>query len=325
MRAELARRPLRAVQPDGKPARLLLHRKAPRAQAQPYALRAEEILDGERYVLVFAPDEPRTHLHHRDAAAEAADHLRELESYVAPADDEQVLRQEPDVHHRHVGQVRHGVEPRHRRNERPAADVDKDPVRREAVAVHLHRRRTAETRMSAKDLGAFQAGYPLLHVLARSRDDRVFACLDARHVDARPAVDAHPVLAGAPRQVRGIGARDHSLGRRAAVVHAGPAELSLLDHRYLHAGAGEARGESRARLASTDDERVEGSLRRHDRLPFPRFVVTSMHLTSTWRPGSVEPKRPRKLEACHKRVRSMRRDLRVSSAPDPRDGTPRRL
>ena len=54
-----------------------------------------------------------------------------------------------------------------------------------------------------------------------------------------------------------MGAGDERLGGGAAVVDAGAAELRLLDHRHLHAGAGKARGEGGAGLAGADDEGVE--------------------------------------------------------------------
>ena len=50
-------------------------------------------------------DDARRHLDDGDAAAEAPVHLREFESDVAAADDDQVLRQEIDVHHAGARQI----------------------------------------------------------------------------------------------------------------------------------------------------------------------------------------------------------------------------
>ena len=71
----------------------------------------------------------RAHLDDGDAAAEAAEHLRELEPDVAAADDHEMRRDEVEIHHRDVRQIGHRIEPRHLRDQRPAADVDEDLVR----------------------------------------------------------------------------------------------------------------------------------------------------------------------------------------------------
>ena len=60
--------------------------------------------------------------------------------------------------------------------------------------------------------------------------------------------------------MRGIGAGDQRLGRRAAGVDAGAAEQVALDQRDLHAGAGQPAGERRPGLAGADDDRVEGAV-----------------------------------------------------------------
>ena len=86
--------------------------------------------------------------------------------------------------------------------------------------------------------------------------DLVLARLDARHVDGDGATDADAELGGAARQMRGVGARDHRLGRDAAGVDAGAAEPTALDDRDLHAGAGEAAGDERPGLPGADDDGV---------------------------------------------------------------------
>ena len=64
------------------------------------ALGLEDLLHRLRDVLVLARDQARRHLDDGDRAAEAAEHLPELEADVAAADHDQVLRHEVDVHHR---------------------------------------------------------------------------------------------------------------------------------------------------------------------------------------------------------------------------------
>src|SRR4029453_2368930 len=51
-------------------------------------------------VFVFTLNQSRPSLHNRDLTAEAAIHLSKLQSYVAAADDDQVLGQKVYVHHR---------------------------------------------------------------------------------------------------------------------------------------------------------------------------------------------------------------------------------
>ena len=52
------------------------------------------------------------HLDDGDLAAEAAEHLAELEADVAAADDDEMLGEEVELHHRAVGQVGDRVDAR---------------------------------------------------------------------------------------------------------------------------------------------------------------------------------------------------------------------
>ena len=93
----------------------------------------------------------------------------------------------------------------------------------------------------------------------------VLAGHDGGEIDAdRPGAD--PVVGGAARQMRGIGARDQGLGRRAADIDAGSAEQLALDDRDRLARRREPAGHRRAGLAGPDDDRVEvgGSSERQD-------------------------------------------------------------
>ena len=77
------------------------------------ALGLEDLADRRGDVLVFALDQAIAHLDDGDLAAEAAEHLPELEPDVAAADDDEVLGDEVDVHHRAVGEERHLVDAGH--------------------------------------------------------------------------------------------------------------------------------------------------------------------------------------------------------------------
>jgi hypothetical protein len=219
----------------------------------------QEAPDLRGHILVLAADQARAHLHHRDARAEAAEHLRELQADVAAADHDEVLGHEVDVHHRDVGEIGHRFDSRHLRHARPPTDVEEDFLRRQLFTVHLHAVLGGKTRVTSVHLSALQPLHPLLHVLAGLADDLVLSRLHALHVDARGAVHQHAVVGRAPRHVRRVGARHHRLGGRAAVVHAGAAELVPLHHGDFHAGTGEARSEGRPGLAGADDEGVEAS------------------------------------------------------------------
>jgi hypothetical protein len=67
----------------------------------------------------------------------------------------------------------------------------------------------------------------------------------------------HAVVRGAARQVRDARRGDHRLGRRAADVDAGAADVLTLHDRGLAAGAPERERERLAGLAGADDDGVE--------------------------------------------------------------------
>jgi len=151
----------------------------------------------------------------------------------------------------------HAVESRHVRDQRPAADIEEDPVRAQDPRADLDFGAADEARVSPVDHGAFQAFQPVLDAVAGLADDFILAGLDAPHVDARHCVQDHAIVRGAPCHVRRVRARDHRLRRRATVVDASPSELVLLDHGDFPARAGQSRGEGRTGLAGTDDDGVE--------------------------------------------------------------------
>ena len=104
-----------------------------------------------RHVLIFAGDQTRPHLDHCDPAAEAAVHLRELESDVASADDDEMLRQEIDVHHARVVEVFDFVQALDAPRGRTCSDIEEDLRSLERVAVYAHAPRAFESRVSLDD------------------------------------------------------------------------------------------------------------------------------------------------------------------------------
>ena len=80
-------------------------------------------------VLVLALDQARAVFDNGDFAAEAAEHLSELQPDIAAPDDHEMTRQKIDLHHRRVGEVRHLVEARDGGIAARAAHVDEDFLR----------------------------------------------------------------------------------------------------------------------------------------------------------------------------------------------------
>ena len=86
----------------------------------------EDFANRVGHLVVLAADEMRAHLDHGDLAAEAAIHLRELEPDVAAADDDEMARQDVDVHHRYVVEIGYVRDTGDRRHGGAPADVDED-------------------------------------------------------------------------------------------------------------------------------------------------------------------------------------------------------
>ena len=136
------------------------------------------------------------------------------------------------------------------------ADVDEYPVGLENLFLDPYGARPLEARMTLVHGHVVKGLEPLLDALARTAHDGVLARLDLRHVDRHVAADDDAELAGAPRDVGGAGARHQRLRRNAADVDAGAAEPVSLRHGYLHAGAGQGRRETGARLTGSDHDGV---------------------------------------------------------------------
>ena len=141
--------------------------------------------DGFGDILVFAANQPRSHLDDRDFAAEAPEHLPELEPDITAADDDQMLREEVDLEHRAVGEELDLLEPRHVRHGRAAADVDEDPIGREAVRPDADLARRFKPRVAFEDGAVLHASQPTLKAVPRLRDDGVLPRLHALHVHGR--------------------------------------------------------------------------------------------------------------------------------------------
>src|SRR3954467_658663 len=89
-----------------------------------------------------------TFLDYRHFAAKAPEHLREFESDVAAAYDDQMTWKDLELEDRRVGQVGHRVDAGHVRNVCPAAHVEKDLVRGNEVVAHAERVWRLKTRVT---------------------------------------------------------------------------------------------------------------------------------------------------------------------------------
>src|SRR5260221_7698986 len=101
----------------------LFHDHALGARFDDDALVAQDVRHALRHVGVFARDDSRHLLDDRHPRPEPPEHLTELEADVAAADDNEVLGEKDDIHHRRVGQIWDFVHAWHRGHQRTAADV----------------------------------------------------------------------------------------------------------------------------------------------------------------------------------------------------------
>ncbi len=264
MRAHDLGRPLGAIDADGDSPIVARKTDAGGVEAKLDALLGHDLGDGGGDILVLARDQPRRHLDDGDLAPEAAKHLAEFETDIAAADDNEMLRQEIHIHHRAVGEKGHLIQPGDRRPRGSSADIDEDLLRAQQLAADLDLPRRDEAAMALVD-GAIGLGPQMaLDAGGRERDDAILARLDLGHVDLDAAGDLDAELGPAARQMRGIGAGHHGLGRRAAGIDASAAEELALDDRDLLPRLRQPPRQRRPRLAGTDDD---GVIIRHGSLP----------------------------------------------------------
>ena len=89
-----------AREADGDTAIAFRQRDTFRIQPDVYAFSLQDFAHSLGNVFVLPPNQARSHFHNRDFAPEAAIDLSELQPDIASADDDEMLGQEIDVHHR---------------------------------------------------------------------------------------------------------------------------------------------------------------------------------------------------------------------------------
>src|SRR6058998_1435225 len=209
-----------------------LDRRHLRIEQHFHSVLAQNLADLLGDVGVLAWRELRGALDDRHAAAEAAEHLPELEPDVAASQDQEVLRQHGEFHDRRGVERGNGVEPLQRGASRAAARVDEDQRCRQRLspgrAAYLDRVRADEPRLAYQQVQPSGGREATLTARTEALDDAALPLAHGRHVyddRARP----HTVVRGAAGEVRYPGARDHGLGRGAALVDAGAADVDALD------------------------------------------------------------------------------------------------
>ena len=113
---------------DGDTAIALCQRDTFRIQPDLYPLSLQNFAHGLGNIFVFTSNQARSHLYNRDFAAEAAIHLPKFQTNITSADDDKMLRQKIDVHHRRVREKWDIMDPRHLGNRGAPANVDENLV-----------------------------------------------------------------------------------------------------------------------------------------------------------------------------------------------------
>ena len=179
----------------------------------------------------------------RHSRSEAAKHLSELATDVAPAQHDEVTRQFLEIHHPMVIDPRHRLETGNRRHRRPAAGIDDYDVGAVAPAGDVDFALADEARRP------FDDAQPLARSLQSTRG--AFAPASHHRVLAR---DDHCEID-----------MDHCLRRCATVARACSAEERALDESDLAAAVRQSHGKGHARLAASDDQHVDSHRARRSR------------------------------------------------------------
>src|SRR6266851_5898398 len=221
----------------------------------------EDFLDLGGNVGVFAQNQPRIAVHDRHARTEPSEHLAELKSYVATAEHDEMLGQLGQLHDARGIEEANRIEPRDWRHGGPAACIDYDALapelaRATAFQFHDDALRALESGLAEDqfDIGGFLER--LLNVVAEALDHAALALVHPTHVH-RHGTGADAVIFRAPSEISDASAGQHGLGRRAADVDAGAADVLALDHRDLPACASERQRERLRRLPGANDDCVE--------------------------------------------------------------------
>src|SRR5271156_383508 len=193
-------------------------------------------------------------------AAEAPEHLSELETNVTSAEDHEMLRHCVELHNRFVGQGGNVVDSVDIRNRGAQTGVEEDPVglkgaRAAGAEVDAQSFGTGEVGESVDELEVF-AGQALFVAGAETLDDVTLALPDLGQVD-RDGGRADSVVGTSTRKISDAAAGDHRLSGRAAFVYAGSADVLGFDGCGLLTSLCERASERLGRLPGAHDDGVE--------------------------------------------------------------------
>ncbi len=223
----------------------------------------QNLADCLRDILVFARNQPRAALDDRHLRAEAAIHLGEFQPDITAAQHDQMVGQAVQRHHVAVGEVGSFCQPRQIGDGGAPADIEEDPGRGDRLIADLEDFGCLEAGMAGHHRAALHAAQPFFDSAARLHRHLAGAGGDFLHIDGNIARrDAE--IGAAAGQMGGIGAGHQRLGRHAAGIDAGAAEIFAFDQAHGFTGAGQAAGQGRSRLAGADDDGVEAL---HGRAP----------------------------------------------------------
>src|SRR5712664_205218 len=187
--------------PDGeRSVRCPLDALGPRGGADVEAFLAQDAFQLARDLLVLPGQHPLAALQDRDEHAEAMEHLRELHSLRAAADDDHRAREFLHIHHRLVGLETRLAQAEDVRHHRHDPGGDDDALRLHRAAVHLDALRSEEPRAAAHKLDAGVLLQRALEVPDDGGDQRVLARADPRPVHFESG-DAEAELFASPRHL----------------------------------------------------------------------------------------------------------------------------
>ena len=181
------------------------------------------------HVGVFAADQLRSHLDDGHIGTKAPVYLGELEPDIAATDHHQVLRHALKLQDRAVGEIGNLVQARQIRHDRTPADIDENARSGQKLWADPQLLRPLELSRALEDRASPHVTQPVLDPFARICGDSCRPAPDLAHVDPDRLIQHDAIVRAAPRQMRGVSAGDQRLGRHAAGVDTGAAELVALD------------------------------------------------------------------------------------------------
>src|ERR1041384_2580625 len=122
-----------------------------RIQANANAVCLEDIAHRCGNIFIFPPNQPRRHLDNRDIASEAMIHLGEFQPNITSADDDEVLGQEVEIHHRRVRQKWNFINSLEWGNRGSSTNIDENLVSFEHVIIDHHTSRGLKASMTLND------------------------------------------------------------------------------------------------------------------------------------------------------------------------------